>query len=412
MPHLLLLEDDSDIRLGLEQHLKREGFTLSSFENGRDALKCIGLSASGQAPRLDVALLDLTLPDMDGLEVLAELKKINPNIKAVMLSGFGDVESAVNALKQGAFDYISKPFKVDDVIRVVNKAVDTLGQKQGQSGQEQSAGAVRTVQQPVSNDKTVKITLPAPGLNKMLIGAIAGGVLLLAAAGIFFAKKGILSSAHTESYSIPYSNPIGMCWIKPYLWVSDWVAGNIYQHNDDAALSIVSVYKTSNTQPTGLAFDGESLWTCSSAEKRIYKHKMDKNLSVTAIFATPNSSPAGLYFDGANLWILDTNAAKIYKHKMDDTLSIVSVFDSPAVSPCGMFRDGEFFYIGDYKTSRIYKVSVNDFSVREVYSLPDFEEGKNKLASITWDGANIWATADGVGKIFKMSFKSLKAIKF
>jgi len=74
MPHLLLLEDDMDIRMGLEQHLKREGFSLSSFENGRDALKCISQSSAGQSPRLDVALLDLTLPDMDGLDVLRAIR--------------------------------------------------------------------------------------------------------------------------------------------------------------------------------------------------------------------------------------------------------------------------------------------------------------------------------------------------
>jgi hypothetical protein len=260
--------------------------------------------------------------------------------------------------------------------------------------------------------KVVSTAQESVGVNTKLIGTIVGGIVVLAALGFCIFAKGIFLKAHTESFSIPYSNPIGMCWIKPYLWVSDWVVGNIYQHNNDATMSIVSVLKTANSQPTGLAYDGEYLWTCSSVEKRIYKHRMDKTLSVAEIFATPNSSPAGLYFDGANLWVIDTSTAKIYKHKMDETLSIVNVFDSPAVNPCGMFRDGEYFYIGDYKTSRIYKVLVNDFSVREVYMLPDFEEGKYKLANITWDGANIWATADGVGKIFKIPFKSLKTIKF
>ena len=70
MPHLLLLEDDPDIRLGLEQHLKREGFTLSSFGAGRDALAFL----AGQGPKLDVALLDLTLPDVDGLDVLRAIR--------------------------------------------------------------------------------------------------------------------------------------------------------------------------------------------------------------------------------------------------------------------------------------------------------------------------------------------------
>ena len=407
MPKILIMDDEPGLRNIVFNIVKPLGHPVFTSEDGHQAIEV----ARRENP--DIALLDIRVPDMDGLEVLAELKKINPNIKAIMLSGFGDVESAVFALKQGAFDYISKPFKVEDVIKTVNKAISAIAGGQSQASQVATAANAPAAPAAASLEiKTGKEKAASSMPNKALIGAIAGGVLIVAAAAFFFLKTGTLSGARAETYTIPYSNPIGMCWIKPYLWVSDWVVGNIYQHNNDATLSIVSVYKTNNSQPTGLAFDGESLWTCSSVEKRIYKHKMDKNLTVEAIFATQNSSPAGLYFDGANLWVLDTSAAKIYKHKMDETLSIVNVFDSPAVNPCGMFRDGEFFYIGDYKTSRIYKVSVNDFSVREVYSLPDFEEGKNKLASITWDGQNIWATADNVGKLFKIPFKSLKTIKF
>jgi DNA-binding response OmpR family regulator len=118
MPHLLLLEDDSDIRLGLEQHLKREGFTLSSFENGRDALKCIGLSASGQAPRLDVALLDLTLPDMDGLDVLRAIRASGQYraLPVVLVTARNEEIDRVLGLELGADDYISKPFSTRELV--------------------------------------------------------------------------------------------------------------------------------------------------------------------------------------------------------------------------------------------------------------------------------------------------------
>ena len=74
MPHLLLLEDDQDIRLGMEQHLQREGFTVNAFENGKDALRHLQQTSNGQSPKLDVALLDLSLPDMDGLDVLRTIR--------------------------------------------------------------------------------------------------------------------------------------------------------------------------------------------------------------------------------------------------------------------------------------------------------------------------------------------------
>ncbi|MDR3673054.1 MAG: response regulator transcription factor [Holophaga sp.] len=118
MPHLLLLEDDTDIRLGLEQHLKREGFSLSSFENGRDALKCIGSSATGQSPRLDVALLDLTLPDMDGLDVLRAIRA-NSQYRAlpvVLVTARNEEIDRVLGLELGADDYISKPFSSRELV--------------------------------------------------------------------------------------------------------------------------------------------------------------------------------------------------------------------------------------------------------------------------------------------------------
>ena len=118
MPHLLLLEDDADIRLGLEQHLKREGFTFSSFENGRDALKCITLSAAGQSPRLDVALLDLTLPDMDGLDVLRMIRADAQYraLPVVLVTARNEEIDRVLGLELGADDYISKPFSSRELV--------------------------------------------------------------------------------------------------------------------------------------------------------------------------------------------------------------------------------------------------------------------------------------------------------
>lgn len=411
MVKILIMDDEPALRNIVYNILKPLGHQMFTAEDGKQAIEI----AHKEIP--DLAMLDMRVPDMDGLEVLAELKKINPSIRAIMLSGFGDVDTAVGALKQGAFDYISKPFKVDEVMKVVNKAL-AAGQQGGPVAAAPqavvapaAAPAPAAASQPVAAQKPAAVPVSAGAKSKMpLIAGIVAGALLLAGVGFVAMKK--FSRPSAQEFTIPYTNPIGMCWIKPNLWVSDWVVGNMYQHNADATLSIVSVLKTNNTQPTGIAFDGEFMWTCSSVEKRIYKHKMDATLSVQAIYETPNTSPAGLYFDGANLWVIDTNAAKIYKHKMDEVLSVLGAYDSPAVNPCGMFKDGESFYIGDYKTSRIYKVLVKDFSTMEVFSVPGFEDGKYKLASIAWDGQNIWASVDSAGKVLRFSKDSLKPIKF
>lgn len=399
MVKILIMDDEPGLRNIVYNMLKPTGHTLFTAEDGKQAIEI----AKKELP--DLAMLDMRVPDMDGLEVLAELKKINPNVKAVMLSGFGDVETAVNALKVGAFDYISKPFKVDEVLKVVAKAVQASA---GGAVHQAPAAAVSAPSQGSVSQAPVK-DIKSGGAKKPPISLIAGAaaaalVAVIAAVMMFGGTSGV------KEYMIPYSNPTGICWIKPNLWVSDWVTGNIYQHNVDAKLSIASVYKTGNTQPMGLAFDGEFLWSCNSMERRLYKHKIDNSLTVVAIFALPNVNPAGLYFDGANLWVIDSEAAKIFRHKMDDSLSIVGMYDSPAVNPCGMFREGEFYYIGDFKTSRIYKVSSTDLSVRGIYEVSALS-GK-KLASIGWDGAAAWASCEGSGNLYQFSLKSMKEVKY
>lgn len=409
MIKILIMDDEPALRNIVFNMVKPLGHTMFTAEDGTQAI------AIGKKEMLDIALLDMRVPDMDGLEVLTELKKINPGIKCIMLSGFGDVETAVSAIKQGAFDYISKPFKIEEVLKVIDRAI---------GARSEGAPAVTTpapVSAPVlEKPRQTPVSTPPPQTEvrktaasvtkKPLIIGI-GGALVLALIGVVLMRT-VFKGGNVKEFVIPYTNPTGISWIKPHLWVSDWVTGNVYQHNVDSKLSIASVYKTANTQPTGLTYDGESIWTCSSTEKRIYKHKLDAALTVEAIFATSGGNPSGLYFDGANLWVLDSDAAKIYKHKMDDMLTMVSTYDSPAMNPCGMFKNGEHFFIGDYKTGKIYKVSVKDFSTAEVYTIPYFEKNNYKLAGLGWDGQNIWLSAEGQGKLFQMPLPSLKAIKF
>ena len=91
---------------------------MRSFENGRDALKCIGQSASSQATRLDVALLDLTLPDMDGLDVLRAIRADSHyrSLPVVLVTARNEEIDRVLGLELGADDYISKPFSTRELV--------------------------------------------------------------------------------------------------------------------------------------------------------------------------------------------------------------------------------------------------------------------------------------------------------
>lgn len=113
MPHILLLEDDTEIRLGLEQHLRREGFSITAVGTGQEALQAIG-EAQGH---LDAALLDLSLPDMDGLDVLRAIRT-GPQHRALpvlLVTARNEEIDRVLGLELGADDYISKPFSAREL---------------------------------------------------------------------------------------------------------------------------------------------------------------------------------------------------------------------------------------------------------------------------------------------------------
>jgi DNA-binding response OmpR family regulator len=112
VPHILLLEDDADIRSGMEQHFKREGFSVCPLGLARDALDYLEKSAQGSAPKVDVAILDLTLPDFDGLEVLRAIRK-HPALKSspvIIVTARSEEIDRVLGLELGADDYLPKPF--------------------------------------------------------------------------------------------------------------------------------------------------------------------------------------------------------------------------------------------------------------------------------------------------------------
>ncbi len=134
MTHLLILEDDADIRQALEQHLRREGFTPLMAATGRDALR---LLESG--PKPEGALLDLSLPDMDGLDVLRAIRA-NPKTKmlpVLLVTARADEIDRVLGLELGADDYVPKPFSTRELVAriraVLRRATFLEAQPEGQT---------------------------------------------------------------------------------------------------------------------------------------------------------------------------------------------------------------------------------------------------------------------------------------
>jgi len=120
MPKILIIEDEAAIRRVLKKILSEENDTYEVFE-AEDGLKGIEIIKKDD---FDLVLCDIKMPKMDGVEVLEASKKIKPEIPFIMISGHGDLDTAVNTMRLGAFDYISKPPDLNRLLNTVRNALD------------------------------------------------------------------------------------------------------------------------------------------------------------------------------------------------------------------------------------------------------------------------------------------------
>jgi DNA-binding NtrC family response regulator len=116
---ILVVDDEHLIRWSLEQQLRREGYTVLQADSGAEAIRL------AQAEGPDLALLDIRLPDLDGMTLLERLRTADPDLLAIMITAHGGVESAVRAMKLGAYDYVVKPFNPEELKLTIRKALDT-----------------------------------------------------------------------------------------------------------------------------------------------------------------------------------------------------------------------------------------------------------------------------------------------
>lgn len=118
MSRILVVDDEQSMRDFLSIMLKKEGYDVVTAENGRGALKAI------QAEIFDLVITDVKMTGIDGIEVLKTVKEVSPETVVIMITAFATAETAVEAMKLGAYDYITKPFKVDEIKLVIQKALE------------------------------------------------------------------------------------------------------------------------------------------------------------------------------------------------------------------------------------------------------------------------------------------------
>jgi DNA-binding NtrC family response regulator len=118
MPKALIMDDEPQIRRILKILLSDNGIEVAEAESGGQAL------AVGREFKPDIALLDVSMPGMDGLAVLRELLSVHSSLDCIMMTAYGTIRSAVEAMKSGAFDYLTKPFDNDELLLIVNRALE------------------------------------------------------------------------------------------------------------------------------------------------------------------------------------------------------------------------------------------------------------------------------------------------
>lgn len=170
---ILIIDDDEIVRKSCERILSPEGYIIVSAENGRE-----GLRLFSKRP-FDLVLTDLRMPDMDGIEVLKKIKEAGPDIEVIVITGYGTVKSAIEAIRYGAYDYIEKPFSPEELLNVVRRSLERRNLILENTRLRQEIKALYRVENIVGNSKAIQrvfnlISTVAPTESTVLITGESG----------------------------------------------------------------------------------------------------------------------------------------------------------------------------------------------------------------------------------------------
>ena len=112
---ILVVDDEENARIGLSRLLEREGYIVESVGNGYEALNYL------RQQEVNLIITDINMPEMNGIVFLKELNKSYPHSNVIMITAYGGVESYIESMNQGAFEYINKPVKIEELNSILKK---------------------------------------------------------------------------------------------------------------------------------------------------------------------------------------------------------------------------------------------------------------------------------------------------
>jgi len=196
---ILVVDDEKMVRWSLRKALESDGFGVEEAEDAATALEAV----NSDLP--DIVLPDYRLPDRTGVEVLRDLRRIAPRVPVVMITAHASIGGAVEAIKEGAYDYLSKPFEVDDVIQTVTRALEAGHLREEVARQRQDALEGSGVQNIIAHSPAMKEVVE---LVRRVAESEATTILLLGESGV---GKGLVANAlHYE----------GAAWEKPFMHIT------------------------------------------------------------------------------------------------------------------------------------------------------------------------------------------------
>ena len=150
MKEVLIVDDEQDVRWALSNVLKKEGYRVSEAEDGPQALRALRKS------RPDLILLDKKMPRMDGIQVLEKIREADSEVPVIILTAYGNIRSAVEAVKLGAYDYLAKPFDHDELLLTIGRAMERQQLRLEVKALRQKVGRIESLQVLMGNSDQVK----------------------------------------------------------------------------------------------------------------------------------------------------------------------------------------------------------------------------------------------------------------